>query len=138
MVGLNRTSPSATTARRRLSLTCPHNRPTSLTGTPSGRASRPPAQAPRERRVPLPPRVPPQVRQRAPLAASPERGAPLQVPPALPQVRQRERRGPLPAQRVPRTPQMLRQQELPPQLAAPVQRTLPLLLLLEQRPTQAI
>src|SRR5215208_1946423 len=110
MVGLNRTSPSATTARRRLSLTCPHNRPTSLTGTPSGRASRPPAQAPRERRVPL--------------------------PPAPPQVRQRERRGPLPALRVPRTPQMLRQQELPPQLAAPVQRTL--LLLMEQRPTQAI
>src|SRR5215208_278042 len=109
MVGLNRTSPSATTARRRLSLTCPHNRPTSLTGTPSGRASRPPAQAPRERRVPLPaPRIPPQVRQR----------------------------GPLPALRVPRTPQMLRQQELPPQLAAPVQRTL--LLLMEQRPTQAI
>src|SRR5829696_7625091 len=122
MVGLNRTSPSATTARRRLSLTCPHNRPTSLTGTPSGRASRPPAQAPRERRVPLP--------------ASPERRAPLQVPRTLRQVRQRERRGPLPALRVPRTPQMLRQQELPPQLAAPVQRTL--LLLMEQRPTQAI
>src|SRR5829696_2417689 len=133
MVGLNRTSPSATTARRRLSLTCPHNRPTSLTGTPSGRASRPPAQAPRERRVPLPPRVPPQVRQRAPLAASPERRAPLQVPRTLAHVRQR---GPLPALRVPRTPQMLRQQELPPQLAAPVQRTL--LLLMEQRPTQAI
>jgi hypothetical protein len=54
-------------------------------------------------------------------------------PSALAQVRQRERRGPLPAPRVPRIPQM-RQQQLPPQLA-PVQRTL---LLLEQRPTQAI
>src|SRR5215218_7734494 len=64
--------------------------------------------------LPAPPRALPQVRQRVPLPASPERWVPLPPP------------------RVPRTPQM-RQQELPPQLA-PVQRTL----LLEQRPTQAI
>src|SRR5215208_251140 len=55
---LNRMLPSATKARRRSRLTCLHKTPTSLTGTPSGCASRPPALAPREQRVPLPtPRV---------------------------------------------------------------------------------
>src|SRR5919107_930346 len=103
------------------------------------RAQWSPPTLPAPQRVPPPvrlpaPRVPPQVRQRGTLPASPVRWAPLQVPRALPQARQR---GTLPALRVPRTPQMLRQQELPPQLAAPVQRTL-LLLLMEQRPTRAI
>src|SRR5215208_7006826 len=52
---LNRMLPSATKARRRSRLTCLHKTPTSLTGTPSGCASRPPALAPRVQQQGRPP-----------------------------------------------------------------------------------